>query len=133
MKLPAEAHVAVIDGERFLLMRNGGTAAEPVLEAIAKPSVPDTNKSAGQHDHEGSRNGGEPLDRAAHAAGVAQWLNKAVLNHRIEKLLVIADPGSLGEMRRHYHKETEAALIGELGKQLTGVPGPVILKAIEAA
>jgi protein required for attachment to host cells len=54
MKLPAEAHVAVIDGERFLLMRNGGTAAEPTLEAIAKPSVPDTNKSAGQHDHEGA-------------------------------------------------------------------------------
>jgi protein required for attachment to host cells len=134
MKLPAESHVAVIDGERFLLMRNGGTTAEPTLEAVAKPSVPETNKSAGQHDHEGAhRNGGEPLDRAAHAAGVAQWLNKAVLDHKIERLLVIADPSSLGELRRHYHKETEAALIGELDKQLTGMPVPEILKAIEAA
>lgn len=134
MKLPAETHVAVIDGERFVLMRNSGTATEPMLQAIAKPSIPETNKSAGRHDHEGAhRNGGEPLDRAAHAAGVAQWLNKAVLDHQIEKLLVVADPSSLGEIRRHYHKETLTALIGELDKQLTGMPGPDILKAIEAA
>ena len=64
---------------------------------------------------------------------MADWLNHEVLNHRIRQLLVIADPDTLGEMRRHYHKETEAALLGEMARQLTGMPGPDILHAIEAA
>lgn len=134
MKLPAEAHVAVVDGERFLLMRNCGTTAEPTLELVVQPSVEETNKSAGQHEHESAhRRGGEPHDRAAHAAGVADWLNKAVLDHQIDQLLVVADPSSLGEMRRHYHKETQSVLLGELDKQLTGMPGPDILDVIRAA
>ncbi|MBW8784339.1 MAG: host attachment protein [Novosphingobium sp.] len=134
MRLPANAHVAVVDGERFLLMRNCGTTAEPKLELEAEPSLEETNKSAGQREHESEhRRWGEPHDRAAHAAAVAEWLNHQVLTHRIEQLLVVADPETLGEMRRHYHKQTEAALAGEVHKQLTGMPGPDILKAVVAA
>ena len=134
MHLPAEAHVAVVDGERFLLMRNCGTAARPTLELLAEPAVEETNKSAGQHEHESAhRRGGEPHDRAAHAAGVADWLNARVLRHEIESLLVIGDPSTLGEMRRHYHQQTQSALVGELDRQLTGMPAPDILDAIQAA
>lgn len=134
MKLPAQAHVAVVDGERFLLMRNCGTTADPVLECEDEPEVAETNHSAGMRHMEDTRKATvEPMDKFAHAAGVADWLNHEVLKHRIDNLLVIADPDTLGEMRRHYHKETEAALLGELDKQLTGMPGPDILKVIEAA
>jgi protein required for attachment to host cells len=133
MILPAQTHVAIVDGERFLLMRNCGTSEEPTLELVAEPPIEETNKSAGQHKHESAhRRGGEPHDRAAHAAGVVAWLNSRVLQNEIENLLVVADPSTLGEMRRHYHKETEAALIGELDKQLTGMPGPDIVDAIQA-
>lgn len=134
MKLPANAHVAVVDGENFLLMRNSGTTAEPVLQSEGRPEVEETNKSAGQHEHESAhRRGGEPHDRAAHAAGVTEWLNHEVLTHKIDQLLVIADPETIGEMRRHYNKETEAVLLGEMTSLLTGRPGPDILKAIQAA
>jgi protein required for attachment to host cells len=134
MQLPANAHVAVADGERFILFRNCGTVAEPVLEAEDRPEIAETNKDAGKRDHESShRRGGEPHDRAAHAAGVADWLNREVEDRRIAQLLVVADPDTLGELRKHYDKRTEAALIGELDKQLTGMPGPDILKAIVAA
>lgn len=134
MQLPAETHVAIVDGERFLLMRNCGTLTEPSLELVAEPSVEETNKSAGVQEHESAhRRGGEPHDRAAHAAGVTDWLNARVLQHEIESLLIVADPSTLGEMRRHYHKETESVLLGELDKQLTGIPGPDILQAIQAA
>ena len=134
MQLPANTHVAVVDGSRFLLMRNGGTAPEPTLELEAEPEIAETNKDAGKRDHESShRRWGEPHDRAAHAAGVADWLNREVEDRRIASLLVVADPDTLGEMRRHYGKATQAALVGELDKQLTGMPGPDILKAIEAA
>jgi protein required for attachment to host cells len=134
MILPANAHVAVVDGERFLLMRNRGTLVEPKLQLEAEPEVSEHNKSAGMRHQEDVRmRKVEPLDKFAHAAGVAEWLNHAVLTHRIDKLLVVADPDTLGEMRKHYHKVTEAALIGELDKQVTGMPGTDILKVIEAA
>jgi len=134
MQIPAQTHVAIVDGERFLLMRNSGTLTEPTLDLVAEPVIAETNKSAGVSEHESAhRRGGEPHDRAAHAAGVAGWLNARVLGHEIERLLVVADPATLGEMRRHYHKETRDILQGELDKLLTGMPGPDILDAIQAA
>lgn len=135
MKLPENAHVAVVDGRRFVLMRNNGTTMRPVLESEGQPDVDETNYSAGMRNQDTARRASldGTLDKFAHAAGTAEWLNRAVLSHRIEQLLVIADPDTLGEMRHHYHKETRAALVGELGRQLTGVPGPQILKAIQSA
>jgi len=134
MQIPANAHVAILDGERFLVMRNTGTATEPALELTAEPEIEETNKDAGKRDHESAhRRGGEPHDRAAHAAGVADWLNRAVLAGQIDKLLIVADPDSLGELRKHMQVRTHAAVIGEVDKQLTGMPGPDILKVLEAA
>ena len=134
MKLPANTHVAVVDGKRFILMRNCGTTTEPVLECEGQPEVDDTNYSAGMRHMDVARKSTiEPMDKYAHAAGAAEWLNRAVLSHRIERLVVVADPDTLGEMRHHYHKETRGALVGELDRQLTGMPGPDILKVIQAA
>ncbi len=133
MKIPAQAHVAIADGARFLLMRNSGTSAEPKLELVFEPDVAESGESGGMGHHDPRSDDYQTHDKLDHAAGIAGWLNYAVLQHRVEQLLVVADPDTLGEMRRHYHKETEAVLIGELDKQLTGMPGPDILKVIEAA
>ena len=135
MHLPANAHVAIVDGERFVLMRNCGTTAEPALESEGTPDVSEMDESGafGHHDTDAKSDNSRTMDKLDHAAGVAGWLNRAVLQNRIEQLLIVADPDTLGEMRRHYHKQTEAALVGELDKQLTGMPGPDILKAIVAA
>ena len=43
------------------------------------------------------------------------------------------NPDSLGELRKHMQVKTHAAVIGELDKQVTGMPGPDILKVLEAA
>jgi len=134
MKLPAETHVAIVDGERFLLMRNSGTTADPVLEFQGEPEIEETNYSAGvRHQDVSDKAAVEPMDKFAHAAGVAGWLNQQVLQREIESLLIVADPNTLGEMRKHYHKETQAALLGELGKQVTNLPGPQIVKVIASA
>ncbi|MCW1430563.1 hypothetical protein [Novosphingobium sp. JCM 18896] len=72
MKLPAETHVAIVDGERFLLMRNTGTAAEPVLEFQGEPEIAETNYSAGvRHQDLADNAATEPMAKFAHAAGVA--------------------------------------------------------------
>ncbi|MFC4293674.1 host attachment protein [Novosphingobium tardum] len=135
MQLPHKAHVAIVDGERFVLMRNTGTALEPVLSAQDTPEIELTNYSAGvQHqDGRGQQAGKQNLDEFAHAAGVAEWLNKAVLGKKISDLFVVADPTTLGEMRRHYHKQLEGKLVGELAKTLTGEPAERIAAAISAA
>ena len=37
MKLPHKAHVALVDGETFVIMRNKGQPFEPSLETVEKP------------------------------------------------------------------------------------------------
>ena len=133
MQIPANVHVAIADGERFLVMRNSGTATEPRLELVAQPDLLLENQSAavGHNDPINDDYGGQmKLD---HAAAVADWLNREVLQHRIEQLIVVADPRTLGEIRQHYHGETEKALVGEVNKELTRMPGPDIVRALEAA
>lgn len=133
MQIPANTHVAIADGERFLVMRNSGSATEPKLEVVAEPDLLLENQSAaiGHNDPIHDDYGGQmKLD---HAAAVADWLNREVLKNRVERLIVIADPRTLGEVRQHYHGETRKILLGELDKELTGMPGPDILRAIAAA
>ena len=59
-------------------------------------------------------------------------LNKRVLDGKIEALIVIAAPRTLGELRRHYHKALAAVLVGEIAKELTGHSIADIEKTIAA-
>lgn len=135
MKVPHLAHVALVDGQRFVLMRNTGPIFEPKLEQVAEPDLEPTNFSAGirHQDKAGQRNGSTDLNELAHGAAAAEWLNQRALSGEIEQLVVIADPKTLGEMRRHYHKELSARIVAELDKALATEPVPQIEKALAAA
>ena len=73
------------------------------------------------------------LEEARFAAEAAEMLKKRALQHRYERLIIVAPPKTLGELRKHYHKEVEARLAGELAKDLTGHAIPDIEKALLAA
>ncbi len=135
MKLPHNAHVALVDGETFTVMRNGGQIFEPKLEQAERPDLSATNFSAGvkHQDDIGQRKGETDLNELAHGAAAAEWLNAKAISGEITDVLVIADPKTLGEMRRHYHTELEKRLVGEIDKTLTGEPTDRIEKAIVAA
>jgi len=124
MRLPHKAHLAIVDGEGFILLRNEGSPDEPNLKHIAKPDLTATNYSAGvrHQDDAGQKLGRTDLEELAHGAAVAEWLNAAVLDGTIERIGIAADPKTLGEMRRHYHKKLEAAIVAEEAKTLTGEP-----------
>ncbi|AKM11017.1 baeRF12 domain-containing protein [Croceicoccus naphthovorans] len=124
MRLPHKAHLAVVDGNKFVLMQNEGTPDSPSLKEVAKPELTASNFSAGvrHQDDVGRKLGRTDLDELAHAAAASEWLNAAVLDGTIEKLAVTADPKTLGEMRRHYHTKLQQALIAEEAKTLTGEP-----------
>lgn len=135
MKIPHKAHVALVDGNRFLVLRNNGQPFEPSLELVAEPDLEVTNFSAGVRNQDPSapRNGSSDLNELAHGAAAANWLNARAKAGEIEQLVVVADPKTLGEMRRHYHVELKDRLAGELAKSLTGEPIPTIEKVLASA
>lgn len=135
MKCPHKAHIALVDGTRFRLLRNEGQIFEPKLVQLAEPDIEATNFSAGvkHQDTAGQRNGSTDLNELAHGAAAAEWLNAKAISGEIEQVIVIADPKTLGEMRRHYHKELQKRLVGELDKALASEPIPAIEKAIANA
>lgn len=135
MKVPHNAHVAIVDGTKFLVMRNTGQMFEPKLSKAQTPDLEATNYSAGirHQDESGQRTGATSLDELAHAAAAAEWLNARALAGEIDDLIVVADPKTLGEMRHHYHSELQGKLRGELAKTMTGEPGDRIAAALADA
>ena len=135
MRLPNNAHVAIVDGENFTVMRNTGQPLEPQLGHAEKPDLSATNFSAGvkHQDDIGQQHGRTDLNELAHGAAAAEWLNAKSIAGEISDVLVIADPKTLGEMRRHYHPELEKRLVGEIDKTLSGATSEQIAKTIASA
>ncbi len=135
MRLPNNAHVAIVDGENFIVMRNSGTPLEPKLASAEKPDLTVTNFSAGikHQDPVSQRHGRTDLNELAHGAAAAEWLNAKSISGEITDVLVIADPKTLGEMRRHYHTELQKRLVGEIDKTLSGEPTEKIEEVIASS
>lgn len=135
MKLPHNAHVALLDGENFTLFRNTGQIFEPKLVEEDKPDLEATNFSAGvrHQDNVGRKLGRTQLEELARGVAATEWLNAKAIAGEIEALLIIADPKTLGEMRQHYHTELSGRIVGEIDKTLTGQPTDRIEAAIVAA
>lgn len=132
MLLPHGAVVAVVDGRTLELYRNGGTEAAPTLVPMAAPELVAHNKdSGGRHFSSAANPTGHLRDEDAHAAAVTVWLNEQIAGRKIDRLVVIAPPRTLGEMRLRYSKQLEAALIGELHKELTGRSAQEIVGALQ--
>ena len=135
MKIPHDGKIAVANGEKFLLLRNAGEPFEPKLEKVDDLDLLLTNFSAGvrHQDPAGQRNGSSDIDELAHGAAIAEWLNARALKNELGAIVVAADPRTLGQIRQHYHKETEAMVVGEVGKDLTNLPLPEIAKVLANA
>jgi protein required for attachment to host cells len=135
MQIPHNAHVALANGERFLVMRNVGQPLEPKFEQVQSLDLELTNFSAGvrHQDPAGQRNGSTDIDELAHGAAIAEWLNKRALNGELEAVVIAADPKTLGQIRQHCHKELESRIVGDLAKDLTNQPVPAIERALAAA
>ena len=132
MKLSKGALVAVVDGEKLALFRNEG-GVEIRLKAIENPPIEDrVSGSAGRRSSEANPDNDTQAEDGF-AMGVAQVLNKWVVTNKIDELLVIAAPKTLGELRKHWHKDLQAKLVGEIAKDLTGHSSDQIAAAIDKA
>lgn len=128
MILPDGALVAVVDGEKLLMFKNIGHG-EPELASFDPPGV-DTGAGSGGHASSSANPDNDTQAEDGFAAGVADVLNKMAFGGKLTDVLVIAAPKTLGELRKHWHKQLEAKLIGEIPKDLTGQSAAHIAEAI---
>ena len=133
MNLPTNALVAVVDGENLRLFRNNGTATEVQLKGVETPSLEERASGSSGRGSSDANPDNDTQAEDGHAMSVAEALNGWALKNKFDKLVVIAAPKTMGELRKHWHKEVEGAIIGEITKTLTNASTDDIIKSIEAA
>ena len=114
--LPQNALIVVADGHGATLFRN--SARHGITLADAQKITPDTLTDPATTpvlDEITPRD----EEEAAFAVRLARHLNALVLKNRLEDVAIIADPSTLGVMRKHYHKELQLRLRKELAKTMT--------------
>ncbi len=121
MQLAHGTIVAVADGKKLTLYRNGGSDGAPHLSAIGSPGVGTHKSDAGTRHHGGAANPSDrQIDEDDFAAATAGVLNTMALANEIDALVVIAPPKTLGELRKHWHKVLAAKITAQVGKEMTG-------------
>ncbi len=143
MKVPHNSFVLVVDGRKSLFFRNDGDADYPNLvveQAVEQNNPADRDQKTDRAGQASSTTGGTMGEVDFHqqeedrfAAETADMLKRRALANEFESLIVVAPPKTLGELRKHYHKEVSVRLAGELDKDLTGHPIPDIEKALLSA
>ena len=111
--------VAVTDGETLRLFRNKGHEPRIDLVELREPVLHAANTgSGGRHRSSTANPDDSRLREDDFAAGVAEYLNREALAEAFEHVVVVADPRTLGELRKHVEPSLKAKLAGELGKDL---------------
>lgn len=145
MRVPHNSVVVVADGEKMLFFRNEGDAEFLKLEVERKqeteiPANRDIKSDSPGRAFASVGNGRSAMEEAdfhqieedRFAARTAELINQRALRNDFESLIVVAPPRTLGELRKHYHKEVEKRLTAEIAKDLTGHPVGQIEKIIQA-
>lgn len=135
MKIAHNTFVVVADGQKMLLLRNEGDEEHPKLEVVRlrENDNPPTREQGSDAPGRSFSTAGtarsgyqetdfHQMEEDRFAIETAEILNKQALANRFDRLIVVAPPRTLGELRKHYHKEVEARLVGEIAKDLTGHP-----------
>ena len=141
MMLAHNTLVLVADGRKLLFLRNHGDEMriDLHLEAHQEQDNPPTREQGTDVPGRSFGNGGRrsameqtdfhQIEEDRFAAEAADLLRDRALNGDFKALVVVAPPRTLGELRKHYHKEVASRIVQELHKDLTGFP----IEDIEAA
>ncbi len=146
MQVPHNTFVVVADGKKMLFFRNEGDAEFLKLEVERKREQElladrDLKRDGAGRTFDASGGAGRSayeetdfhqLEEDRFAAETAEMLKNRALRKEFESLIIVAPPKTLGELRKHYHKEVEKRLAGEIAKDLTGHPVTEIEKIISA-
>lgn len=145
MQIPTDSVILVADGRKSLFFRNRGDSDFPDLAVEEKEEHPNpahheqASDTAGQSTRTADGRGGSMEEVDFHqqeedrfAAETAATLKDRALRNEYESLVIVAPPRTLGELRRHYHKEVEKRLVAEVPKDLVNMPVAEIEKILKA-
>lgn len=144
MQIPHDSFVLVADGRKSLFFRNEGDGAFPNLIVERKDGHADLKDREIKSDGPGSAFASNGAGRSSYeetdfhqqeedrfAAETAEMLKARALRNEYDALVVVAPPRTLGELRKHYHKEVERRLVAEVPKDLVNVPVAEIEKVLQ--
>ncbi|WP_019833209.1 host attachment family protein [Sphingomonas sp. PR090111-T3T-6A] len=144
MRVPRNSVILVADGRKRLLLRNEGDAAAPNLTVMSAVEEPASKTREMVTDSPGrsfapNAGGGAFPSADAHeieglrfAADTAEMLSQGVQSGDFSDLIVIAPPKTLGQLRKHYHRDVENRILREVSKDMTGSPVGEIEKVLTA-
>ncbi|MFW8636841.1 host attachment family protein [Cribrihabitans pelagius] len=134
-KLSKGTWVLVADSEKALFLENVTDAQDPYLEVRSKDEQENPSDQAQSANRPGRFNDGPSVHRSAvddtdwhelakerFASDLADKLYKMAHKGKFEKLVLVAAPDVLGELRQNLHKEVENRVAGEIAKNLTNHP-----------
>jgi protein required for attachment to host cells len=146
MLLAHNTEVCVADGRKLLLLVNAGDTRAPDLQVIRQEEQslgPNRDLSTDRpgrtfNSADSRRSGYEETDfkqlaEERFAIEAAAILNTRALAGMFDKLIVIATPRTLGEMRPRYHKELSTRIIAEIAKEATNLSPDGIARMIAEA
>ena len=134
--IPHDALVFVGDGQRALFLRNAGDDKFPNLrtERVFSDDNPATHEQGTDRPGRGMESAGthrrssmEPTDwheieKERFAGRVAAALEKLVRDQNTRKIVVVAPPRTLAELRQVFHADIKSRIIAEIDKDLTKHP-----------
>lgn len=134
MLIPHAALVLVADGKKFLLLRNVGEPGYPVLafegngeKDNPRTIVQGTDVSGRYRTYGNARSAMEQtdfhqLEEDSFARDIAGLLDRLAEADTFAKLVVVAPPRTLAELRRHFGKAVTSRIVAEIDKDLTKHP-----------
>ncbi|MBE9635565.1 host attachment protein [Salipiger mangrovisoli] len=127
--------VLVADGEKALFLRNDVDERDPDLNVVrieTQENPPDREQSANRPGRMADGGPGQKsalddtdwheLAKERFADELAEILYKLAHKGRFERIVLVAPPATLGELRAKLHKEVSSKVVAELDKTLTNHP-----------
>ncbi|WGW02426.1 host attachment family protein [Tropicibacter oceani] len=137
--------VLIADGEKALFLRNDVDAQDPDLNVMRIEEQDNPADRDQSTDRAGRKAGGGPSPKSAmsetdwHQLAKDRFADELAeilfgLAHRgaFDRIVLVAPPATLGELRGKLHKEVSARVVAEVDKTLTNHPIDKIEKLLKA-
>ena len=145
MYIATDTLILIADGEKALFLRNEGDEKYLNLNVEQKKkqdNPPTRDQAANRRGRMSDGNGTghrsavddtdwHELAKDRFASDLSDLLYKRAHKGDFDRLVIIADPATLGEIRSNLHKEVGDKVIGEIDKDLTNHPLDEIEKMLQ--
>ncbi|WP_299559994.1 host attachment family protein [uncultured Sulfitobacter sp.] len=134
-KLTNGTWVLIADSEKALFLENETDGDDPYLKVVKKEEQENPPNREQAANRRGRFNDGPSAHRSAvddtdwhqlakerFASDLADILYKQAHQGQFDRLVIVADPRTLGELRSELHQEVTDKVIGEIDKNLTNHP-----------